>query len=110
MLECVQRLVPIEIIVTIPDELAVQAEARGVSVQAFVQSLVDEAHRRSVSPEHRRSPEQIEAFFEAMAEGSEKLPAVPTASFSRASFLSGSDLSAGLPGRYERDSPVRQAG
>jgi hypothetical protein len=75
-----------EITVTVPDELAVQAQARGISVQAYVQSLVEEARRRSAAPEHGRTTEQIEAFFEAMAEGSEKLPLLPTESFSRESF------------------------
>ena len=75
-----------EITVTVPDELAVQAQARGISVQAYVQSLVEEARRRSAAPEHGRTIEQIEAFFEAMAEGSERLPLLPTESFSRESF------------------------
>jgi post-segregation antitoxin (ccd killing protein) len=75
-----------QITVTISDELAAQAEASGLSVEAYVQSLVEEASRKSL-PSHRpRTPEQIEAFFEAMAEGSQKLPLLATESFTRESF------------------------
>lgn len=75
-----------QITVTIPDELAAQARARGLSVEAYVQSLVEEAGRRSRSLGRPRTPEQIEAFFEAMAEGSQELPPLPTESFTRESF------------------------
>ena len=61
-----------QITVTIPDELAAQAHAHGLSVEAYVQSLVAEARRTSLSPGRPRTPEQIEAFFEAMAEGSQE--------------------------------------
>ncbi len=75
-----------QVTVTIPDELAAQALARGMSVQAYAQSLIEEADRKSLSSPRSRSPEQIEAFFKAMAEGSQKLPTLPTESFTRESF------------------------
>jgi hypothetical protein len=75
-----------QITVTIPDELVAQAKARGLSVDVYVQNLVEEAGRRSIEPRRPRTPEQIEAFFEAMAEGSQKLPLLPTETFTRESF------------------------
>jgi hypothetical protein len=75
-----------KITVTIPDELAAQAEARGLSLEIYVQSLVEEAGRKSLPPHQPRTPEQIGAFFEAMAEGSRQLPLLPTESFTRESF------------------------
>lgn len=75
-----------QITVTIPDEFAALAQARGISLEAYVQSLVEEAGHKSLSSQQPRTPEQIEAFFEAMAEGSQKLPALPTESFTRESF------------------------
>jgi hypothetical protein len=75
-----------QVTITIPDDLAAQAEARGLSVEAYVQMLVDEAGRKSLPPHPPRTREQIEAFFEAMAEGSQKLPLLPTESFTRESF------------------------
>jgi hypothetical protein len=52
----------------------------------YVQSLVEEAGHQSLSSHPFTRPEQIEAFFAAMAEGSQKLPALPTESFTRESF------------------------
>ena len=75
-----------KITVTISDELAAHAEARGLSIEVYVQSLVQEAERKSLPPHRPSTPEQIEAFFEGMAEGSQKLPLLPTESFTRESF------------------------
>jgi hypothetical protein len=75
-----------QVTVTIPDEFAAQALARGVSVQAYVQTLIEEAGRKSPLLRQSRSPEQIDAFFNAMAEGSQRLPSLPTESFTRESF------------------------
>ncbi len=75
-----------QITVTISDELAAQAAAHGLSVEAYVQSLVEEASRKSSPPNRPRTPERIEAFFAAMAEGSQQLPLLPTESFTRESF------------------------
>jgi hypothetical protein len=55
-------------------------------VEAYVQGLVEEAGRKSLNASPPRTPEQIEAFFEAMAEGSQKLPPLPTEGFTRESF------------------------
>ena len=75
-----------QITLTIPDELAAQAKARGISVEEYVQRLLEEAGRKSPALQEPRTPEQLEAFFKAMAQGSQKLPALPTESFSRESF------------------------
>lgn len=74
------------ITVTVPDELAAKAQARGIPVEVYVQSLVEDASRKSLDPHPPRTPKQIESFFEAMAEGSQKLPPLPTESFTRESF------------------------
>ena len=76
---------PMQISVTIPDQLAAQAESRGVSVDAYVRELLEQAAVRdkTVPP---RSSEEIEAFLIAMADGSESLPLLPTESFTRSSF------------------------
>lgn len=86
---------PMQISLTIPDQLAAQAESRGVPVEVYVQELLEGA----VPPKtagSQRSPQEIEAFFEAMAEGSARLPALPTESFSRESFYEAGDRSRGL--------------
>ena len=74
------------VVVTVPDELAAQAQARSVPVEAYIQRLVEEAAHGPESSPAPRSPERIKAFFEAMAEGSSTIPALPTESFTRESF------------------------
>lgn len=75
-----------QITLTIPDELAAQAKTRGISVEEYVQRLLEQAGRNSPGLQKSRTAEQLEAFFEAMAQGSQKLPALTTESFSRESF------------------------
>lgn len=75
-----------QITVTIPDELAARARARGISIEVFVQNLVTEAAQKPLPAHPPRTPEQIEAFFDAMTEGSQTLPALPTDGFTRESF------------------------
>ena len=65
---------------TVPAELAAQAQACGIPIEAYIQTLVEEAAHRPESPPH---PERIEAFFESMAEGSLPIPALATEGFTR---------------------------
>src|SRR5260221_9402617 len=74
-----------QISVTIPDELVAQAKSRGVPVEAYVRDLLEEVIRaKKIVPQ--RSRQEIEAFFDAMAERSANLPALPTETFTRESF------------------------
>jgi hypothetical protein len=75
-----------QITLIIPDEVAAQAQKLGMPVEEYVQSLVEQARPKSLQPGRPRTPEQVETFFAAMAEGSEKLPLLPTESFKRESF------------------------
>jgi post-segregation antitoxin (ccd killing protein) len=78
---------PMQITLTIPDDIAAQAQARGLSVEAYVQNLIEQQARsqeRQTVPVRTR--EEIESFFSAMSEGSQRLPSLPTSSFTRESF------------------------
>jgi post-segregation antitoxin (ccd killing protein) len=75
-----------QITLTIPDDIAAQAQARGLSVEAYVQDLIEKARSEGQQHPHTRTREEIQAFFRAMADGSERLPNLPTASFTRESF------------------------
>ncbi|HSU32589.1 MAG TPA: hypothetical protein VLJ11_15255 [Bryobacteraceae bacterium] len=75
-----------QVTLTIPDDIAAQAQARGLSVEAYVQDLFEKALSDGQQPPHARTREEIKAFFRAMAEGSERLPKLPTAHFTRESF------------------------
>jgi hypothetical protein len=74
-----------QIALDIPDQLAAEAKAHGVPVEQYVRGLLEKiAVPPAGVPE--RSPAEIEAFFASMAEGSERLPALPTDTFTRESF------------------------
>jgi post-segregation antitoxin (ccd killing protein) len=64
--------------VTIPDELAAEAKARGLSPQAYVQQLL--AQQLSVRASEIRRPrtnEEIRAWLDSLAQFSDKIPALP---------------------------------
>jgi post-segregation antitoxin (ccd killing protein) len=72
--------------------LTEQAQARGVEVSAYVESLLEAAvAARSVSVRRQPTREEMRAFFEAMAASSEKLPQLPDEAFERKSFHQGHD-------------------
>jgi hypothetical protein len=67
-----------EIRVNVPDELATQAQARGVPVEAYVEELL--AQRLTVGPatgKQPRTPEQIRAWLDSLAQFSDKIPPLP---------------------------------
>ena len=82
-----------EIRVNIPDELANQARERGVPVEIYVEELLaqatevsDEAKaeeplvpkpRLRIGDEPPRTPEQVRAWLEALAQFSDKIPPLP---------------------------------
>lgn len=74
-----------QVTVKIPDAVAAQAQARGLPVETYVQNLIDRAGAGEQT-EHARTPEEIQAFLKGMAEGSERLPSLPTDAFTRESF------------------------
>jgi hypothetical protein len=67
-----------EIRVNVPDELAAQAQTRGMAVEEYVAELLAErvAERPSESPQ-RRAPEQVRAWLDALAQFSDKIPRLP---------------------------------
>jgi hypothetical protein len=76
-----------QITLTIPDDVAAQAQARGLSVETYVQNLIEQQARPQEQQTTRvRTREGIESFFSGMSEGSQRLPSLPTASFTRESF------------------------
>lgn len=84
-----------EIRVNVPEELATQARARGVSVKDYIEELLAEqveldpversapkllVERVTTSPvadTMSRTPEQIRAWLEALAQFSDKIPPLP---------------------------------
>ncbi len=70
-----------QITVTIPDEIAAQVQARGLTPESYVEKLIedDAAHRITFrAPSPRRN---MAAFFEAMTANSEGIPQLPEEAF-----------------------------
>jgi hypothetical protein len=65
-----------EITVNIPDELAAEAHARGLRPEAYVEEIL--AQRvESATPAKFRTPEEIRAWLDSLAQFSDKIPPLP---------------------------------
>jgi truncated hemoglobin YjbI len=65
-----------EITVNIPDELAAQAQARGLKPEAYVEEILAQqvaAHSAGQS----RTPEEIRTWLDSLAQFSDKIPPLP---------------------------------
>jgi hypothetical protein len=66
--------------------LIAEARAKGVPLEKAAEQLLEEALAGRPSPRGKMSVEEFHEMLHAMAEGSERLPDLPTESFSRESF------------------------
>jgi hypothetical protein len=75
--------------------LIAEARSQGVPLEKLAERLLNEALTATSRPEGVLTMDEFHTLLEGMAEGSEKLPNLPTESFSRESFyedrLDGSD-------------------
>jgi hypothetical protein len=82
--------------------LIAEARAKGLPLEKVAELLLNEALTARSPSLGRLSVEEFHRMLDSMAEGSEKLPAVPTESFYRASFyedrLDGGDA---VPRRWQ---------
>jgi len=64
--------------VNIPDELAAQAKARGLSLEAYVQEiLTQQLAVRASETQQPRTTEEIRVWLDSLAQFSDKIPALP---------------------------------
>lgn len=66
--------------------LTAGARARGLSVEEYVELVLRDAAALHQEPSGQLSVEEVRIMLKAMAEGAERLPAVPTRAFTRESF------------------------
>jgi hypothetical protein len=66
--------------------LIAEARAKGVPPERVAEKLLEEALRARPRPQGRMSIEQFHQMLREMGGGSEKLPNLPTESFTRESF------------------------
>jgi hypothetical protein len=62
------------------------AKERGISVEKYAETLLRDAVALPSQPTGKLSVEELHAMLDAIAEGSEKLPNLPTSAFTRESF------------------------
>jgi len=64
--------------VNVPDELAAQARMRGVPLETYVEELLaQQAAASSAGVPRLRTPEQIRAWLDSLAQFSDKIPPLP---------------------------------
>jgi hypothetical protein len=69
--------------------LVAGAQERGISVEQYAEALLKDAVALHSEPTGDLSVEELRAMLDAVAEGSNKLPNLPTSAFSRESFYEG---------------------
>ncbi len=69
--------------------LTAQARAKGVPLDAYLQSVVEDLARAKAAPS--ASPEDIEATLDRLAEMGRNLPHLPSSAFSRKSIYQDHD-------------------
>jgi hypothetical protein len=78
--------------IEIPDEVAAKAEARGMTPESYVRSLIDDAAGTVPLPLPPAKPKMdMTEFFEAMAAYSDKIPQLPDEAFTREGFYQDHD-------------------
>ncbi len=66
-----------EIRVNVPDELATQAQARGVPVETYVEELLAQQFAVAAVGKQSKTPEEIRAWLDSLAQFSDKIPPLP---------------------------------
>ena len=80
-------MIQIELQPEVEAQLAAEAQAHGMGIQAYVERLLSQALGvRNISGSRQPTTAEVSAFFEAMAAKSEKIPQLPDEAFLRESF------------------------
>jgi post-segregation antitoxin (ccd killing protein) len=66
-----------EVKVRIPDTLAAEARARGLKVETYVEELLAQRLAEKTAVSRPRSPEEIRAWLDSLAQFSDKIPPLP---------------------------------
>lgn len=85
-------MIQIELRPEIEARLVAEAQARGVDIEAYVESLLEQAVTTpgTLAP-RRRTREEMRAFYDALAAHSDKIPQLPDEAFTRESFYQDHD-------------------
>jgi hypothetical protein len=85
-------MIQIELQPEVEAQLAAEAQAHGMGVQAYIERLLSQALGvKDISDSRPPTTAEVTAFFEAMAAKSEKIPQLPDEAFRRESFYQDHD-------------------
>jgi anthranilate phosphoribosyltransferase len=79
-------MIYIELRPEIEARLVANAQARGLEIEAYVTSLLEQAAMTTTYRPRRRTQEEVAAFYDALAAHSDKIPQLPDEAFTRESF------------------------
>jgi ABC-type transporter Mla subunit MlaD len=86
------RFTLMQITVTIPDDLAAQVQARGLTPESYVERLIaEQAEAVSKQADTARRLASLDRFIERMAAHSDKIPILPDVALTRESFYQDHD-------------------
>jgi hypothetical protein len=83
--------ITLELTPDVAASLAAQAQARGVSLDTYVRSLIEEQAAAVDHREQHMTPEQFEAELDALSSDSETLPYLSAEALTRESFYQDHD-------------------
>jgi len=78
--------IQVEISPEVEARLVAEARAQGIPPEKVAERLLQEALATRSIPQGNLTVEELHAMLKAIAEGSDKLPRVPTSAFTRESF------------------------
>ena len=81
--------IQVEINPEIMERLSIEAQARGIALEAYAENLLREALAARSEPQAELSVDDLHAMLNALALGSDRLPKVRTSAFTRGSFYDG---------------------
>ncbi|MGH9736388.1 MAG: hypothetical protein ACRD8A_17595 [Candidatus Acidiferrales bacterium] len=62
--------------IKIPDQVAARAKARGISVESYIQEILEQ-QVTDISESRLRTPDEIRAWLDSLAQFSDKIPPLP---------------------------------
>ncbi len=72
------KVFSMEVTIKIPDELAIQARARGVPVATYIEALLaDQVTDPTAKKQALRTQAEIRAWIDSLAQFSDKIPQLP---------------------------------
>jgi hypothetical protein len=66
-----------EITVKVPEEIAAQAKARGLRVEAYIEEILRQVKEQPSAESRPRTPAEIRAWLDSLAQFSDKIPPLP---------------------------------